>query len=229
MALIGVTVDFDSSKYFVRENYVRALIKYGATVVMLPYDTNCIDSYVKILDGILITGGGFDIHPSNYRCDYVHKEIKKVLENRTSFELELLRNMFSLKKPILGICGGMQLINVAFEGMLIQHLGDITDINHSQVFEARYPSHEINTYGYLQKISKIKKTMVNSSHHQAVEKLGKGLFVNAISIDGIIEGIETDIENSSFCMGVQWHPEYFSSEVDHFIFESFVRKCLNKD
>lgn len=220
MKLIGISVDFENNRYFVRENYVSSISEFGASTVMLPYEIGSIQKYAEILDGVVLTGGGFDIHPMHYEADFVDHNIGVIKNERTAFELELINAMGQLQKPMLGICGGMQSLNVAYGGTLIQHLKNVE--MHQQKIEPKHPVHKISTFGKLKEISKIDKTMVNSSHHQAVDKLGVGFFVNAISSDGVIEGIE---RNDFFCMGVQWHPEYNSSSIDNIILRSFINAC----
>ena len=129
--------------------------------------------------------------------------------------------------PLLGICGGQQLLNVVLGGTLIQHIPDEikSNINHEQENPRNQPSHivKIKKSSNLYKITKSEKMFVNSAHHQSVDDLGKGLKVNSFSEDVVIEGIENP--NQKFCMGVQWHPEYLVSAGDRSILNAFVDAC----
>ena len=114
-------------------------------------------------------------------------------------------------KPLLGICGGEQLINVLYKGTLIQHIPD--EIENPLEHEQNNPRNEAGHNVTIKKNTKLhniiskNNIMVNSAHHQAVKNPGQGLVINAFSEDGVIEGIEDPTMN--FCIGVQWHPEFF--------------------
>ena len=130
-------------------------------------------------------------------------------------------------KPLLGICGGEQLINVLYKGTLIQHIPDEIEnsLEHEQINPRNEAGHSItikkNTK--LHSIISQNNIMVNSAHHQAVKKPGKGLLINAFSEDGVIEGIEDPSMN--FCIGVQWHPEFFIQNSDKLLLKAFINSC----
>ena len=141
-----------------------------------------------------------------------------------------LQNKHLREKPVLGICGGQQLLNVVLGGTLIQHIPDSIDsiINHEQENPRNEPSHivKITQNTKLHDITKVDQMFVNSAHHQSVDVLGKDLIINSIANDGVIEGIENP--NHKFCMGVQWHPEFLIDRKDIEIFKAFSRKLKVK-
>ena len=231
--LIGLTLDYEEDKtyskfpwYAIRENYFNSISAMGGIGIGIPHDIKNVKLFINTLDGLLITGGNFDIDPNIFGASNIHKSIN-LKKHRTNFEMAITKLMLNKNKPVLGICGGEQLINVLYKGTLIQHIPD--EINLPLEHEQRNPrneaGHEVeilkNTKLYS--IVKSKKLEVNSAHHQAIKKPGKGLIVNALSSDGVIEGIEDP--NKNFCIGVQWHPEFFINDGDKKIIKYFVRSC----
>ena len=180
-----------------------------------------IDKFIAIIDGIIITGGDFDIDPKIYGETIISEKVS-TKDDRTKFEFEITKKAIKIGLPILGICGGQQLLNVVLGGTLIQHIPDSIkgEINHEQPNPRDEPSHQIDIIKNtkLHKITNTEKMFVNSAHHQAV-KIRKGLIVNSSSKDGVIEGIEKpDVE---FCIGVQWHPEFLIDK-GYEIFKSLI-------
>ena len=175
--------------YALRCNYVEMLENAGAVVVILPFNHQAIDDYLAMIDGIMVVGGNFDLHPKFYQQE-MHPAIK-LNEIRQDFEWEFVGKALKTDMPILGICNGMQLINILHKGDVIQHIPD----------NPQFIDHE-------------------QSHHQAVGRLGDGLVACGFAIDGVVEALEKT--NHPFCLAVQWHPEFVSSEVDEKIFASFV-------
>jgi putative glutamine amidotransferase len=235
--LIGLTMDHENGGrkecgqyslkpwYAIRENYCTAISDIGGIAIPLVHDMAMIKEMANLLDGLIATGGAFDIPPSYYGEEEIHPKVS-LKESRSIFEIGIMREMLKRDKPVLGICGGQQLINVCFGGSLYQHLPEhYGEINHEQENPRDEVGHEVdiskNTMLY-QIIGK-DKIGVNSAHHQAVRKAADGLLVNARSTDGVIEGIEHP--QHKFCLGVQWHPEYHVSEADKRIFEAFMKAC----
>ena len=228
--VIGISIDTGINKiyskfpwYAIRINYINSVISSNGLPLMLPSKPELADQYFNLVDGILITGGDFDIDPKIYG-EKKDKLVVHIDKPRTNFEIKIAKLALKKNKPILGICGGQQLLNVALNGSLIQHI-DKTNIEHEQGQPKNRPSHkvQINLKSKLYNIVKKKEFRVNSAHHQAIKKVGKNLSVNAISEDGIIEGVE--LNNHKFFLGIQWHPEFFISNYDKKIFRSFIKAC----
>jgi len=215
--------------YALRENYFTSISKVGGAAIILPYDYDLIDYYLELLDGIIIVGGYYDINPGRYEENDVHETLF-LNKTREDFEFTFGQKALDTNIPFLGICNGMQLLNILRGGSNMQHIPDLKDtIEHEQKFSENFdgyeePYHEINISeeSKLFAIAKTNKTKTNSSHHQAIKDVGKNLVVSARAPDGIIEAIEDP--NHNFCLGLQWHPEFHSSEIDKNIFSNFVKK-----
>jgi putative glutamine amidotransferase len=139
----------------------------------------------------------------------------------------MTRGALARDMPVLGICGGQQLLAVAFGGTLIQHIPDrIADaLAHEQPNPRTEPGHEVAIAGntLLASIVGKPRMAVNSAHHQAVATAGAGAVINALAPDGVVEGIEHP--GHRFALGVQWHPEYAVDPADPRIFSAFVQAC----
>jgi putative glutamine amidotransferase len=213
--------------FALRENYCTAVSALGAIPLALPHEAELAEAYLDLLDGLVITGGAFDIHPALYGEDSVHDTVT-LKEDRTAFEMSLTRAAIARNMPVLGICGGEQLLAVALGGTLIQHIPDAfpaSPVAHEQTNPRSEPGHAVEVLPgtLLHRIVGASRIEVNSAHHQAVAAPGEGVRVNALAPDGVIEGIE--LPAHPFCLGVQWHPEYHVSEADTRIFQAFVEAC----
>ena len=157
----------------------------------------------------LVLSGGTDVHPKFYNDDTgYHGEPEEFNEQRDEFEIAAFQSAEENNIPILGICRGMQLINVIHRGTLIQSLG-MQDLNkvHKGSPDKSHPVN-IEPGTMLYDIIGSNQTQINSAHHQAIDKLGKGLLINARSDEGIAEGIErADKNGKPFLLAIQWHPE----------------------
>ena len=228
--LIGVTLDAEApggySKYpwyALRANYATALAQAGGLPVALPHDTQLAASYLDTIDALVVTGGAFDVDPGLYGEAERHATVT-LKEERTAAELALVRGALARDKPVLGICGGEQLLAVALGGTLMQHIPDqVGDaLEHEQTNPRDQPSHEVTLVPgtLLHRIAEAGTMQVNSAHHQAVRSPGRFAVVNATARDGVIEGVEDP--RYSFCLGVQWHPEFLIDPADHRIFRALV-------
>lgn len=165
---------------------------------------------IKKCDGIVLSGG-IDTHPkfySNLRTDYPLAP-KKFDVVRDEFELSVFEYAQEKRIPVLAICRGMQLVNVALGGNLIQDIEEQHKNNHRRM-ENKDTLHEIlvNKNSLLHQIIGIENGIINSAHHQGLDKIANDLLANSYSADGIVEGIEWKIkEHKPFLLGVQWHPE----------------------
>lgn len=228
--LIGITLDGrDSGEYSqfpwyaLRENYCSSVINAGGIPFPLPHNCDLIGDYLSFLDGLLITGGGHDIDPTLYNAQDVHPTVT-LRPRRTSFEIEIASRALEKNLPLLGICGGQQLINVVLGGTLIQHIPDeVPDcLNHIQPEARDKTCHSIRVLKetHLYHILQTENLAVNSIHHQAVKNPAPGVVINALAPDGVVEGLEAPAYR--FCMGLQWHPEFIVTPHDGLIFKAFI-------
>lgn len=233
LPVIGITLDYETgggySKlpwYALRENYCAAVARFGALPLPLPHEVEKAGDYLALLDGLIITGGAFDVSPELYGDASKHEKTS-TKDRRTQFEFAVTKGAIEKKLPILGICGGEQLLNVVLGGTLIQHIPDsVKDaLEHEQKNPRHEPGHtvKIERGTLLHKIVGGDTVDVNTAHHQAIAKPAPGTVVNAKTSDGVIEGIE--LPGHPFCLGVQWHPEYFVDAADGKILEAFVAAC----
>jgi putative glutamine amidotransferase len=232
--LIGLTLDSDEShrgagaaaktaRYALRANYCEAIAAAGGMPVGLPHAPESVEAYADRLDALVVTGGAFDVDPALFGAESKHATVT-TKPGRTGFELAVTQAMLQRRKPVLGICGGEQLLNVILGGTLIQHIED--EVGDSLLHEQPNPRHEpghavaVKPGTLLHRISGSDEIKVNSAHHQAVKSVGPGVVVNAIAQDGVIEGIEDP--RLPFCIGVQWHPEFGITASDRNLFQALV-------
>ncbi len=229
--IIGITMDSEDPGgysrfpwYALRENYAGAVARAGGLPLALPHEESRIDAYLDLIDGLIITGGNFDVDPALFGDTERHESVT-VKEHRTGFEMAITRGALKRDMPVFGICGGQQLLYVILGGKLIQHIPDAVAgaLAHEQPNPRDEAGHEVlvKEGTLLRKIVATDKLAVNSAHHQAALDEPDGIVVNARSSDGVIEGIETDAY--TFCLGVQWHPEFDINEGDAKIFNAFVK------
>jgi len=230
---IGVTLDSEGpggySKYpwyALRENYAAAIVAAGGLPVALPHHADLAAAYLDRLQGLVVTGGAFDVDPALYGDGERHATVT-LKEDRTATEFSLVAGALARDMPVLGICGGQQLLAVAFGGSLIQHIPDAIEnaLEHEQSNPRHEPGHPISvTPGtLLHRIVGATRMNVNSAHHQAVRGAGPHATVNATAPDGVIEGVEDS--RYRFALGVQWHPEFFIDPGDQKIFAAFIAAC----
>ncbi|MCX7630722.1 MAG: gamma-glutamyl-gamma-aminobutyrate hydrolase family protein [Geminicoccaceae bacterium] len=234
--VIGVTLDSEHGGgyshlpwYALRDNYCAALAAVGGTPIALPHEIGLVDDYLDLLDGLVITGGAFDIDPALYGADVRHPTVR-LKDRRTRFEWALLERALEADLPVLGICGGQQLMNVVLGGRLIQHIPDARPdaLAHEQPNPRTEPGHEVivRPGTLLHRLTGAERLAVNSAHHQAAETVGPGIVVSGVAPDGIVEAIEDP--RRSFCLGVQWHPEYQISAADTAILAGLVRAARSR-
>ena len=182
-----------------------------------------------MLDGILLTGGG-DIDPTLFN-EEPHAKLGEVTPARDSLEIELAKEMLQVNKPILGICRGLQILNVALGGADYSRYSFTKHkpiLQHSQKAPRSHPSHfvQIEKDTILESITETPKIKVNSFHHQAVKDVPKPLIISGTASDGIIEAVESTAHH--FVLGVQWHPEALAENgeaVSLRLFNKFIEKC----
>ncbi len=228
--VIGITADMEEPNehvrmptYFLRQNYADAVTKAGGVPLLLPHEPELAGVYLDKIDGLIVTGGNFDIDPAMFGAENRHPTVK-TKDRRTRFEAEVTKEAIKRNMPVLGICGGQQLLNVLLGGTLYQHIPDEVDgaLAHEQPGPRTKPGHDVAVKSgtLLHRITGERSLPVNSAHHQAAKSVGPGVVVNATSSDGVIEGIEDP--RLRFCLGVQWHPEYSISPGDDKIFAAFI-------
>ncbi|MFD8786409.1 gamma-glutamyl-gamma-aminobutyrate hydrolase family protein [Kitasatospora sp. NPDC059599] len=206
--LIGITSYQDDAAWsvwnqrasLVPQTYVDAVVRAGGTPVLLPPQPGGADHLLDALDGLVLAGGP-DIDPARYAAD-ADPRTGPPHHARDGWESLLLHTALTRDLPVLGVCRGMQLLNVELGGTLLQHL---PDGNH-QIVPARYVRHRVTLVAGSRLAGLLGPTAeVSCYHHQAVDRLGAGLQVTARSADGTVEGIE--LTGQRFALGVQWHPE----------------------
>jgi putative glutamine amidotransferase len=228
--VIGITLDHESKDtyapypwYALREDYSNAVSVCGGSAILLPYNANEIDDYLELIDGLILTGGDFDIPPDMYG-QKISSDRVIIKNKRTEFEIKLASKALEKGIPILGVCAGEQLLNVMFGGTLIQHIPDeIPDaLEHEQPMPKAKPTHfiEVVEGSKLHRIVGAKRYMVNSTHHQAVKDVGEDMLISARADDGVVEAIEH--REHKFCIGVEWHPEYLSCPEDERLIKSLI-------
>jgi putative glutamine amidotransferase len=202
---------WDQQAVLLPRNYVDAVQLAGGLAVMLPPDPQLLDDpgeALELIDGLLLAGGA-DIDPSTYGEPRHAETLDTVLE-RDLFEIALTRAAIERELPVLGICRGMQLINVALGGTLTQDLSEhLGHEDHRRVlgsFEGSDHDVEVVPDTLAMRVIDAREHATKSHHHQGLDRLGEGLQVSATSaMDGLAEAIE--LPDRSFVLGVQWHPE----------------------
>ena len=222
MAIIGIT------PCRLLPDYVESVRRAGGEPCVL--QLNAIAS-LKDLDGVLLSGGG-DIDPAIYK-EPRHPRTNDPDAARDTFELELARLAIDSDLPLFGVCRGLQVINVAAGGTLIQDIP--SEVNHPLGHQVAVPLYAMAHEVWVSRGSLLANAMdeeldggetlqVNSRHHQAVRQTAAGFNVTATAPDGVIEAIERPA--SRFCVAVQWHPENFWRTGEfRALFEGFVRAC----
>lgn len=231
--VIGLTASHDIKTGSLSMNplYPRAIRRFGGLPVILPLELAA-EEYKELslsLDGILFTGGP-DVHPFRFGEETI-SGCGEVSVLRDQAELALFHSMYEQQKPILGICRGVQLINIALGGTIYQDMAaqfhEEQPIAHRQPFPCTETSHKVELVPdtKLFELAGSPVIEVNSMHHQAVKQPAYGLTVNALARGGLIEGLE--MKNYPYLIGVQWHPEYLlgvCGHADH-LFQSFLNAC----
>ena len=224
MFVIGVTpAQSDKGNITINQDYLNAIIRAGAAPVLLPLteDEHAQITLLTRLDGLLLSGGA-DVAPALYG-----EETRPCCGE--IFEISIVQKALKIGLPVLGICRGLQVMNVAMGGTLYQDIATQLPgaIKHPCYDTPRDKVHEVTVteHSKLHRISGTTRIGVNSRHHQGVKKLGNGLVATAYSEDGLIEAFECPAEK--FVMAVQWHPESLSDRYPEAqaIFNAFAEAC----
>ena len=215
---IGITAATERVSYGVWEempaiispaSYVRAVQRAGGRTILLspdPEDAKNPDVVLDLLDALIVTGGAGDLDPALYGQE-PHPETGPVQEERDAYELALVRAAVERRMPILGICRGMQIINVAYGGGIEQHLPNILGHERHRHTPGSFADHEVSlkTDSLAAHAAGSERMLVKSHHHQGVRDIGVGLSVTGWADDGAVEAIEDP--SCHFVLGVLWHPE----------------------
>ncbi|MCL2702205.1 MAG: gamma-glutamyl-gamma-aminobutyrate hydrolase family protein [Defluviitaleaceae bacterium] len=223
LPIIGITSSAaDKTLTSVQKTYVNAVAAAGGIPVVLPNKPGFENEYLAACNGLLFSGGG-DVQAKYFSQDN-HEKVSGISEERDMFEITLARLAFEAKKPLLGICRGEQVINVALGGNLIQHID-----GHDQKDARSTATHSIDiTDGTkLRKWLGQSSVRVNSFHHQLADKLAPGFIVTARSAEGFTEAYE--YSGDWFCACYQWHPEAMLESPEHALmielFRPFIEAC----
>lgn len=231
--VIGVTLAMgvDEKQYFINSDNPQAIIRTGGMPILLTYDRRemGIVQIAEMLDGLVMTGGD-DIDPTLFG-EEPHRNLGPVVPARDQFEIKLTQQMLRLNKPILALCRGAQILNIAAGGDMYQDMYDQIDrqlLQHSQKSSRAHGTHYVNVERdtLLHQITQQDKIRVNSDHHQANRKVADGFQVCGKASDGIIEALES--KQHRFVLGVQWHPENMVAADDDTsvkIYKAFISAC----
>jgi putative glutamine amidotransferase len=236
--LIGITTDrqlnaFGQPQIYIMEPYVKSVIQAGGAPVLIPLGLpdEMLKEILGKVAGVLLTGGG-DIHPELYGGE-PHPRVAGIDEDRDRIEIQTIKEILRVRKPFLGICRGLQLVNVAAGGTLYTHISD----QHPQAIEHYYypnwprehiaHSVEVKPESRLAKVLGGSQAAVNSQHHQGIEKLAPGLEATAHAPDGLVEAVE--MPHYPFGLAVQWHPEWLQDQAPmRSLFAAFVKAAQLK-
>lgn len=218
---IGVTIGYDDRRpglHALRQDYVRSVEGAGGLpLVLAPGRPEDAPELLDHVEGLLLSGGS-DVDPALYGAA-PHPKLGRVVRERDEFELALAREALERDLPLLAICRGHQVLNVATGGTLVQDIpSELTgDVGHDSRRRRWEPAHmvQVNEGTRLREILGRSTVSVNSFHHQAIERVGRGLLVSACSIgDRLVEAVE--MPDRRFVLGVQWHPEAYWNREDGF-------------
>lgn len=190
-------------------SYIRAVQRAGGRPVLLPpdgEDARDPDGLLDLLDALILTGGAGDIDPDLYGQD-PHPETGPVQQERDAYELAIVRSAISRRMPVLGICRGMHVLNVAYGGGLEQHLPDVLGHEEHRHTPGTFADHEVLLVpdSLAARAVGSERSPVKSHHHQGVREVGDGLVVSGRSEDDAVEALEDP--SCPFVLGVLWHPE----------------------
>jgi putative glutamine amidotransferase len=226
-AVIGITTYVTPAKWswweleaaLVPVDYVRAVERAGGRALLVPPSDDGVDETLEALDGLIFSGGS-DLDPELYGQE-AHAETSGVVRNRDTAELALLEAALERDMPVLAICRGSQVLNVARGGDLVQHLPDVVGDEKHKHTPGEFADHDVSVEDGSRLASVLgERAPVKSHHHQGFGKLGEGLRVVAHAEDGTIEAVEDPTRR--FALGVLWHPE---AGEDARLFEALVREA----
>ena len=229
--IIGILAEVDDElNTKVPNSYIKAIEKSGGIPLLLPYVTKpeTVDRFINLCDGFCFTGG-VDVNPERYG-EKPKSTCGKIQYYRDELEFKVLEKIIGTPKPIIAICRGIQLVNVALGGTLYQDIPSeiSTGILHRQTEDKFAPSHDVNILPNtpLSALMNTERICGNSFHHQAIKALGRGLEIMALADDGIVEAVYST--EKQYIRAYQWHPErlYEYDGYNHRVFDDFMKACL---
>jgi len=233
--VIGIScgINYAEGDYALRAAYVESVLSAGACPLILPAhaDLRQAEQVASLLDGLLLSGGG-DIDPRFFGQEPM-RGLGRTDAERDRFELVLTRRVQSLGLPILGICRGVQVLNVALGGEIYQDLKyaepqGMSFTEHFQQSPRHHTCHSVDIISEeLLAMTGSRCFFVNSFHHQALAVLAEPLKVAARSKDGVIEAVTGT--GGGFCLGVQWHPEWLKTKESEGIFRAFINAAAAQE
>lgn len=219
--VIGITTSMSDSFIRMRRNYFDAICDAGGIPVFMPHTGGKEDAekFLSFCDGVLFAGGD-DVDPKHYGEEIAFDSVETT-PLRDDFELALAEILKKDNRPILGICRGEQILNVAFGGSLYQHIDGHRQEERGAINER---AATVTEGTLLSELAGTDEIFTNSFHHQAVKAVAPGFIVAAKAPDGTVEAIEPEDRSARFFLAVQWHPEYFykTDKCAANIFKAFV-------
>lgn len=236
LPLIGVTAGLAKNKLGsqvceVGQAYIAAIQAAGGLPLIVPtgLDQDALTTLLPRLDGVLLTGGG-DIDPAHYGGE-MHPNVYGICPQRDTLEMALVTKALDMKKPLLAICRGIQVLNVALGGSLYEHIED--RVPHALKHDW-FPDHprdklahtvSITCGSLLDQITGQDEIQVNSLHHQGIFRVAKDLKATGFAPDGLVEAVE--VKHMPFALGVQWHPECLPDDPSAgALFKAFIEACM---
>ncbi|QGH33681.1 gamma-glutamyl-gamma-aminobutyrate hydrolase family protein [Gracilibacillus salitolerans] len=234
--VIGITSSIVSHNnipsYNLHEKHIQSVMRAGGVPIIIPTGPEPMaEVWVSICNGIILSSGE-DIDPNSFGANPSPK-IQNTNKKRDLTEIELVKYAQKHRKPILGLCRGVTMLNVALGGTVIQDIetSNPNPINHNQQAARPEPTHyiQIDETSRLYQILSSSNIQVNSIHHQAIDQLAPNLKKVAVAPDGVIEAVEAIDKTSPMIIGVQWHPEEMASEDPSMqkLFDTFIMACKN--
>lgn len=208
--------------YAMRQNYSQVIAENGGIPVFIGFDMEPIEDYIKTLDGIVLTGGDFYTPPEGYTVG-IGKQYKPKRHSREGIEFALIKKGYEANLPLLGICAGMQQMNLALGGTLHENLKKAlgTPIQHrNEIRHETQHNVEITPGSKLHKVMNTTNLAVNSNHNAGINQPSQKLSVTAVAPDGVIESFEA--KDKRFFIGVMWHPEYVLSNEEKKLWIAFI-------
>ena len=211
--------------------YVTAVQRAGGIPMVIPVgiEGSALAGLLSRLDGVLLSGGG-DIDPLLFN-GAPHPKVYGISPERDAMEITLVKTALQMDKPLLAICRGIQVLNVALGGQLYTHIQDQVEHSLKHDWFPKFPrdklAHTVSLKceSQLDQIYGADEIRVNSLHHQGISRVGEGLIATAFAPDGLVEGLE--VKGAAFALGVQWHPECLPDDPGtQNLFRAFIQACL---